>query len=416
MLDTNLLIYLAMFLALILLFNSRLNYFIKKNINTIEDGQNSLKNFFNEFAQKSREESLGNILKLGDSINSSISNLIKNQNSILSDISKKIEILTKGNIESIDKIKDSVSDKLLQLQKDNAIQLEKMRVIVDEKLQSTLEKRLDSSFKIVSDRLEIVHKGLGEMNTLATGVGDLKQMLTNVKLRGTWGEVQLQNILEQILSPEQFVKNASVMNNSGERVEFAVKLPGTGGDSGVLLPIDSKFPIDDYKKIVESDDVNTIKTFSKQLEKRVKLEAKTICDKYINPPHTTDFAIMFLPTEGLYSEVLKIPGFFEHMQKNYRVIIAGPWTLAAILNSLRLGFKTLAIEKRSSEVWKVLGTIKTEFGKFGDLLEKTHKKLNEASNVIDSASRKSRTIERKLGKVEMLPMDKKLIEGEVDKK
>ena len=329
-----------------------------------------------------RKESIDNIIKLGAGINETIKEL-----------GSKIE-----------KLQKEVYERLTEIHKENSKQLDKMRATVDEKLQLTLEKRLGDSFKLVSERLDVVHKGLGEMQNLAQGVGDLKKVLTNVKLRGTWGEVQLNNILNQMLSPEQFVKNVSVKSNSNDRVEFAIKMPGN--DEEILLPIDSKFPIEDYQKIMEEDS----KEFTKQLENRIKRDAKNIYDKYIDPPKTTDFAILFLPTEGLYAEVLRISGLFEFIQREYRVVIAGPWTLAAILNSLQLGFKTLAMQKRSSDVWKILDKVKSEFNKFGGLLEKTHKKIVEAGNVIESATKKSRTIERRLSKVELIDEDKLLLE------
>jgi DNA recombination protein RmuC len=263
---------------------------------------------------------------------------------------------------------------------------------------------------MVSERLELVHKGLGEMQTLASGVGDLKKVLTNVKTRGTWGEIQLGNLLEQILTLEQYAQNVVTKKGSNERVEFAIKLPGRDkNDSVVWLPIDAKFPLEDYQKLVEAQEqanLGLIEEFGKLLETRIKSEAKDIREKYIDPPHTTDFGILFLPVEGLYAEVLRRPGLCDLLQREYRVTITGPTTLAALLNSLQMGFRTLAIEKRSSEVWVVLGAIKTEFAKFGELLDKTHKKLEEASNIIDDATKKSRTIEKKLNKVQELPLSK----------
>jgi DNA recombination protein RmuC len=316
-----------------------------------------------------------------------------------------ISTLSQNNQE---KLRESIEKRLLALQDDNNKKLEKMRETVDEKLQSTLEKRLGQSFKLVSDRLEQVHKGLGEMQTLATGVGDLKKVLTNVKTRGTWGEVQLDNLLSQMLSPEQYDKNVRIKPKTQEFVEFAVKLPGKTGDAStpIWLPIDAKYPQDTYQHIIqaqEQGDKPALDLAIKQLETSMKLEAKRICEKYIDPPNTTDFAILFLPIEGLYAEVLRCPNLHTTLQQKYRVLIAGPTTLAALLNSLQMGFKTLAIEKRSSEVWAVLSGIKQEFGKFGDLLEKTQKKLQQASDSIETAASKSRTISRKLNKVEELP-------------
>ncbi|MCR4399270.1 MAG: DNA recombination protein RmuC [Syntrophomonadaceae bacterium] len=284
--------------------------------------------------------------------------------------------------------------------------LEQMRAVVDEKLHATLERRLGESFRQVSERLEQVHKGLGEMQSLAAGVGDLKKVLTNVKTRGVWGEVQLGNILEQMLTPDQYAANVATKPHSGERVEFAVRLPGRDEGSCVWLPIDAKFPQEDYHRLLEATengDPVAAEEAARQLEQRIRQEARSISEKYIDPPHTTDFAIMFLPTESLYAEVLRRPGLADALQRQYRVNVAGPTTLAALLNSLSLGFRTLAIERRSGEVWTLLGAVKTEFGRFGDILEKTQKKLQEASNSIDQATRRSRTIERKLKGVQELP-------------
>lgn len=307
----------------------------------------------------------------------------------------------------MNEVKKSVETRLESIQKDNSEKLERMRETVDEKLHATLEKRLGESFKRVDERLELVHRGLGEMQTLATGVGDLKKVLQNVKTRGTWGEVQLGTLLDDILTPEQYEKNISTKKGSGDRVEFAIRIPAKDEKiQTILLPIDAKFPLEDYQGLIDASergDVAEIERFSKALEVRIKAEAKDIMTKYIDPPYTTDFGILFLPNEGLYAEVLRRPGLSDILRKEYRVIITGPTTIAAILNSLQMGFRTLAITKRSSEVWEVLGTIKKEFTTFGDILEKTQKKLQEASNTIETASRKSRTIERKLGKVQELP-------------
>ncbi len=319
-----------------------------------------------------------------------------------------IATLSQNNQE---KLRESIEKRLLALQDDNNKKLEKMRETVDEKLQSTLEKRLGQSFKHVSDRLEQVHKGLGEMQNLAIGVGDLKKVLTNVKTRGTWGEVQLDNLLSQMLSPDQYEKNVRVKPKTQEFVEFGIKLPGkiAQGESPVWLPIDAKYPQDTYQHILNAQDAGdkvALDSAVKLLENNMKLEGKRINDKYIEPPYTTDFAILFLPIEGLYAEVLRIPGLHSTLQQKHRVLIAGPTILAALLSSLQMGFKTLAIEKRSSEVWSLLSSVKQEFGKFGTLLEKTQKKLQEASNSIDTAASKSRNIERKLSKVEELPQSK----------
>ena len=307
---------------------------------------------------------------------------------------------------------DVMEGKLTNLQVENTKKLEEMRVTVDEKLQASVEKRFNESFKNISERLDQVHKGLGEMQTLANGVGDLKKVLTNVKTRGTLGEIQLGNILEQILSPEQYLMNAITKEGSSERVEFAVKLPGNNtNDKPVLLPIDAKFPIEDYQRLIDAIEspagVNSAEweLAAKQLENAVKKNAKDIRDKYINPPMTTDFAIMFVPTEGLYAEILRRTGLFELLQRDFKITVVGPSNLVAFLSSLQMGFRTLAIEKRSSEVWEILGAVKTEFGAFGDILDKTKKKLQEATNVLDRAGTRSRAIERKLKGVQSLPKE-----------
>lgn len=329
------------------------------------------------------------------------------------ELSKTLSIVTKDLgtrvTDGLTITTNTLEKNIVKMQQDNNKKLEEMRQTVDEKLHNTLEKRLGESFKIVSERLEMVHQGLGEMKTLATGVGDLKKVLTNVKTRGTWGEIQLENIIEQLLTVEQYEKNVATKKGSNDRVEFAIKIPSKDDINSIIyLPIDSKFPIEDYQRLLEfeeSGDIEGMKEQSKNLEQRIKLEAKTIHQKYIDVPHTTDFAILFLPTESLYAEVLRRPGLAEFIQREYRIVVAGPTTLSAILNALQVGFRTLAIEKRSSEVWQTLGMVKTEFGKFGDILEKTRKKLVEATNTIDLAAHKSRTISRKLKNVEELQVD-----------
>lgn len=321
-----------------------------------------------------------------------------------------LKSLSDSLVSKFDKMTSVLEQRLTAIQEDNSKKLEQMRATVDEKLHATLEKRLGESFKLVSERLELVHKGLGEMQTLASGVGDLKRVLANVKVRGTWGEVQLGNLLEQILTLDQYAKNIVTKKGEKESVEFAIKLPGPGrdpdGKGTVWLPIDAKFPLEDYQQLMEAQDQANLERseiFSKQLETKIKAEAKDICEKYLDPPNTTDFGILFLPIEGLYAEVLRRPGLVEVLQRKFRVTVAGPTTLSAILNSLQMGFKTLAVEKRSSEVWAILGAVKTEFGRFGDILDKTQKKLQEATHTIEDASRKSRTIVRELGKVQELP-------------
>jgi len=359
-------------------------------------------------ARALREE-LGATLKTaGDSIVNSLGEIGKAQRGQLETFSSQLSKLVDTNEKKLGELRTVVETKLTQIQTDNATKLEEMRKTVDEKLQGTLEKRLGESFKQVSERLEQVHKGLGEMQNLATGVGDLKKVLTNVKTRGTWGEMQLGNLLQQVLTPEQYAQNVVTKQGSAERVEFAIKLPGRDMHDGktVWLPIDAKFPKEDYERLVEASeraDADAVEQAAKQLEARIKAEAGDIRDKYLDPPNTTDFGILFLPTEGLYAEVLRRPGLLDTLQRDFRVTVAGPTVLGALLNSLQMGFRTLAIEKRSSEVWTVLGAIKTEFSKFGGIIEKVQKKLQEASNVIDTAATRTRTIERKLRTVEGLP-------------
>lgn len=318
---------------------------------------------------------------------------------------QKLSMLTRTNEEKLEGMRSTIDDRLGQMRRDNGEQLDRMRATVDEKLQGTLEKRLGESFKQVSERLEKVHQGLGEMQTLAGGVGDLKRALTNVKLRGGWGEVQLETLLEQMLSPDQFVRNVRPREESSEVVEFALKLPGKEGepDDAVWLPIDAKFPLEDYQRLVDASEAGdrvALEGAAKDLEKQILSCGKDISEKYIHPPLTTDFAIMFLPTEGLYAEVVRRSGLVDRLQRERRVVVAGPSTFAALLNSLQMGFRTLAIQERSSEVWKLLGAVKTEFGKFGTTLDGVNKKLEQASKTMEGAARRSRAIERKLRDVE----------------
>jgi DNA recombination protein RmuC len=303
-------------------------------------------------------------------------------------------------------LRGAVEQRLERIQQDNAAKLEQMRQTVDEKLHATLEKRLSESFKQVSDRLELVHKGLGEMQTLAAGVGDLKRVLSNVKTRGVFGETQLAALLEQVMAPEQYEKNVATRPGSRERVEFAIKLPGRDTGSPVLLPIDAKFPLEDYQRLqaaLESGDLLAAEAAGKALEARVKLEARSIAEKYVEPPHTTDFALLYLPFEGLFAEVLRRPGLFDQIQRESRITVCGPTNLLAYLNSLQMGFRTLAIQQRSSEVWKVLGTVKSEFGKFAEVLANTKRQLQTVANTIDQAEVRTRQIERKLKDVEVMP-------------
>jgi DNA recombination protein RmuC len=307
---------------------------------------------------------------------------------------------------SLEGVRSIVDLRLKELQKDNAQQIDKMRATVDEKLQGTLEKRLGESFKLVSDRLEQVHQGLGAMRQLASDVGGLQKVLANVKTRGGWGEVQLGALLEQVLTPEQFARNVKTRDESGDHVEFAIKLPGDENGAPVWLPIDAKFPTEDYQRLLsaqEQGNAAAVDEAMKSLETQLKKCAKDICQKYINPPRTTDFALMFLPTEGLYAEAIRRVGLVEQVQRDCRVVFAGPTTLSALLNSLQMGFRTLAIQKRSSEVWNLLAGVKTEFGKFGDALSAAKEKLDQAARKMEDVDVRSRAITRKLRDVEELP-------------
>lgn len=360
-------------------------------------------------ARNLRQEIAGSVNQFNESI---LQRLHENTNTHLAQLqtfSTQLERLTQTNEQRLEQLRQTMGQQLELMRQENGQRLESMRATVDEKLHATLEKRLGESFQLVSERLEIVHKGLGEMQTLASGVGDLKRVLSNVKTRGIWGEIQLGNLIEQILTPEQYAQNVATRPGSQERVEFAIKLPGKeNGAAPVWLPIDAKFPQEDFQRLLDAQELGNYEVAeeaAKALEQRVKSEAKDIAQKYIAVPYTTEFGILFLPIEGLYAEVLRRPGLTETLLRDYRIVIAGPTTLAALLNSLQLGFRTLAIERRSSEVWELLGAVKTEFGKFGDILDKTQKKLQEASNSIDTAARKSRTIERKLREVQALPSE-----------
>ena len=320
-------------------------------------------------------------------------------------LGQRLTELTQRNEQRIGEMRATLEQQLQRLQADNAQKLEQMRATVDEKLQSTLETRLGQSFRLVSERLEQVQRGLGEMQQLATGVGDLKRVLTNVKTRGIFGEVQLAALLEQVLTLEQYASNVATVPGSSERVEFAVRLPGSG-EASILLPIDAKFPREDYERLLDAQeraDADAVNAAAAGLERQVKVEARRIRDKYLAPPHTTDFALLFLPTEGLYAEVLRRPGLFDALQREYRVTLVGPTTLLALLNSLQMGFRTLAIEKHSNEVWHLLGTVKSEFGKFATVLEKATSQLDTVQNSIKQAGVRTRAIERQLKGVEALP-------------
>ena len=358
-------------------------------------------------ARSLREELAHTVGRYNETVNRRLAETLEQQHRQMNAFHQQLQTLTQVNDQKLDRLRETVEQRLQALQQDNNSKLEQMRATVDEKLHATLEQRLGESFKMVCERLEAVHKGLGEMQTLASGVGDLKRVLTSVKVRGIWGEMHLANLIDEIFTPEQYEKNAVTKQGSSERVEFAIKLPGKDEqDKTVLLPIDAKFPQEDYQRLLEAQEnanAALAEEAGKALESRIRSEAKDIRDKYIDPPHTTDFAILFLPTEGLFAEVLRRPGLSELLLKEYRVVVTGPTTLAALLSSVQVGFRTLAIEKRTSEVWALLGAVKTEFGRFGDLLDKTQKKLHEASNTIEDASRRSRAIARKLKDVQQLP-------------
>lgn len=362
--------------------------------------------------QKNDKEEIINTFKLlGESLSNNIRDLNSTSKTQLDNLSQELKYLTNINENKLDKMTKSIEQKLGDIQKDNNDKLEKMRLTVDEKLHKTLETRLNQSFQVVSKQLEIVHKDLGEMRHIASDVGDLKKVLTNVKTKGVLGEYQLENILEQLLTPYQYKKNVNTKGEGSNTVEFAIKLPGKdekNPNSCIWLPIDSKFPTENYQLLLDNynkGDLVGVEECRKNLKNTIKKFAKDINEKYLNPPNTTDFAIMFLPIEGLYAEVLNNVELFDILQREYKVIITGPTTLSALLNSLSMGFRTLAIEKRTSEVWQLLGAIKTEFGKFGDILDKTKQKIQEASSVIEKAGMKSRNIERKLKNVEELSTD-----------
>jgi DNA recombination protein RmuC len=365
--------------------------------------------------QEGNEKELGQMRKqasdgmkeLQENLSRSLESVNKSQQSQLEGMTKQLKELIESNRGALDHIRGTLDSRVKELQEGNEKKLDEMRKTVDEKLHDTLEKRLGDSFKLVSERLEAVHKGLGEMQGLATGVGDLKRVLTNVKTRGTWAEYQLGDILGQILTPEQYGKNVHVKEGSSEKVEYAIKLPGPRDDpkACVWLPIDSKFPQEDYRRLQEAAeraDHNGVQLAIDALIRVIRAAAKDIRDKYLNPPNTTDFGIMFLATEGLYAEVLRQPAFVEELQQQHRVVLAGPTTLAAILNSLRMGFQTLAVEQRAVEVWRVLGAVKTEFGKFGEVLDKVKRQLNTAGQTIAETGIRTRAMERKLRSVEQL--------------
>jgi DNA recombination protein RmuC len=384
--------------------------------------ERELRNAIQESARGGRQELIQNLGTFQQSLMQQSGEATRTQNSQMDAFAQQLALLQKtlsetltlqvqqlseANARRLSEMRSTLETQLAQLQVNNAAKLDEMRQTVDEKLQTTLQARLGESFKQVADRLEQVHKGLGEMNTLAQGVGDLKHLLTNVKTRGMFGEAQLASLLEQVMAPDQYAAQHATIPGSKNRVDFAIRLPGRSEDGQpVWLPIDAKFPNEDYERLLDAQsraDAIQAELCSKALEARVRLEAKSITEKYIEPPHTTDFAIMFLPTEGLYAEVLRRPGLIESLQRDFRVTLAGPTTLMAMLNSLQMGFRTLALEKRSSEVWQVLGAVKTEFGKFGDVLAKVKEQTQTVLNTLDKAQTRSNVMHRALRQVEALP-------------
>jgi DNA recombination protein RmuC len=372
--------------------NNQLNMFTRTFSDTLKDNRKELA----ESSDKFKMEVANSLKEFGERQRDNFSDLLKNLTMQAGNSSDKLEL-----------IRETVEKKISELQKGNEVKLDEMRKTVDEKLNDTLEKRLGESFKLVSERLEAVHKGLGDMQGLAKDVGSLNKTMNNVKSRGVLGEYQLQNLLEDLLTNEQYQKNVKTKEGSGANVEFAIRMPnGTSLDKSLWLPIDSKFPKEDYEKLVDAydkGDPDYVEECRKGFVRSIRKNAIDIKEKYIDPPNTTEYGLMFLPYESLYAEVLRTPGLFEQLQKDYKITITGPTTLSAFLNSLQMGFRTLAIEKRSSEVWDLLGAVKNEFGKFGEVLAKTKKKLEEATNVIDSAGVRSRAIERKLKDVQGLP-------------
>ncbi len=355
---------------------------------------------------RERDDILKAVLQSGEGLQLRLHEGIKLQQDQVRMMTEQLQHLTMSTEQRLERIRETVQLRMETLQQETGRHLDAIRGTVDEKLQVTLEKRIGESFRLVSERLEQVQKGLGEMQSLAVGVGDLKRVLTNVKVRGTYGEVQLQSLLEQILTPEQFGLNREVVPDSNRRVECAIRLPGLESGSPVWLPIDAKFPQEAYLRIVEAQEhgrSESVEEGLRDLERAIKAAALDISSKYIAPPHTTDFAIMFLPTEGLYAEVIRRPGLVDELQQRYKVIPAGPTTVAALLNALQIGFRTVAIERRSAEVWQLLGAVRTEFSRFAELLDKTRKKLQEAGNSIESAAVRTRQMERKLRHVQTLP-------------
>ncbi|SFB73964.1 DNA recombination protein RmuC [Cupriavidus sp. OV038] len=390
----------AVILLAVLLWRARAGAASAELLDGLDRLERVLRGEVSAAARDGRDESGRQMLRFQQTLSAHLTSIATVQN-------QQIAQMSESNDRRLAEVRATLEQKLRDIEANNAAKLEEMRRTVDEKLHATLEQRLGESFKLVSDRLEQVHRGLGEMQVLAQGVGDLKRVLTNVKSRGTWGEVQLEMLLEQILTADQYGKNVETVRNSGARVEFAIRLPGRDPSRGpVWLPIDAKFPKEQYERLVDAQehgDVDGVAVAGRELEVALRREAQSIAEKYLAPPATTDFAILFLPTEGLYAEVLRRPGLTDLLQRDFRVTVAGPTTLTALLNSLQMGFRTLALEKRSSEVWEVLGAVKTEFGKFGEVLAKTRDTLVRAARNIEQAEVRTRQMERKLRTVEALP-------------
>ena len=393
---TPLLLILCLFLLIILLVRqSALDHKQERDKLTQEHGLVNLGNKLLDELDAQHDEAAKSLYEANQSLMTTLSQMGQGQSTLLESMQRQVLLSTRNQEEKIN-----------DLRLENERQLSEMRKTVDARLSESLDKKLDQSFAQVSERLESVYKGLGEMHTLASGVGDLKKVLTNVKTRGIWGEMQLCNLIRQTLAPGQYEENVAVVPGSAERVEFAICLPDQGGNT-VYLPVDSKFPQEDFIRLsdaAQKGDAAGAEAARKALIQRLKSESKKIAEKYISPPHTTDFAIMFLPVEGLYSEALQTPELVETLQRDYRVVIAGPGTLAAMLNALQMGFRTLAIEKRSGEVWLLLGEIKKDFTRFAEMLENTRRRLDQAGESIDSAVTKSRTIQRKLSVLETGPI------------
>lgn len=379
---------------------------LDRAVRTLREEFSQSRSAAGEEARRDRVEQGEALARLGQSLAQQVAQLGSAQGERLEAFARQLGLVTQGLDQRFEQLRGVVDQRLQLMQADNAKKLDDMRKTVDEKLHQTLEQRLGESFKLVSERLEQVQRGLGEMHSLAQGVGDLKRVLTNVKTRGTWGEVQLGTLLDQVLTAEQFAANVATRPGSNERVEFAIRLPGRSDGEPIWLPIDAKFPLEDYQRLLDAQeraDPVAVEAAAKALEVRLRDEAKTIRSKYVEPPHTTDFAILYLPVEGLYAEALRRAGLADTLQRDHRITLAGPTTLAAMLNSLQMGFRTLAIEKRSSEVWTILGAVKHEFQQFGDALAHTKKKLSEAANSISKAETRSRVLGRKLKDVEALP-------------